>query len=266
MEYPYNRWYQALQVRQSWRQYDGKPVGADLLDDLSRFQDRLNNEYDGARVAIVKRSPEDVFRGAIGSYGKIVGAPCYAAFIGNMNDPNVQEKTGYIGELFVLEATSKGLGTCWIAGFFKAEIVKNHIEIKNDEKVLAITPLGNISKEPKSWDKRLMSFLVRSRKRKQLDDLCSGLEQNRWPDWVKAALESARLAPSAINRQPWRFLIDNNSITVSAGNTRMEGSVSKRLDCGIAMSHIEIGAGVKGRQGTWEYLASPEVARFKAGS
>jgi len=266
VEYPYDKWYKAIQVRQSWRQYDGRAVDTDLLLDLSRFLESLNNVYNGVRVILVQESPEDVFKGVIGSYGKIAGAPCYAAFIGNMDDPNVQEKTGYVGELFVLEAASKGLGTCWIAGFFRPETVKKHIELESNEKILSVTPVGYVSKELKSWDKRLMSFLARSRKRKLLVELYNGLEQRKWPQWVKEALECARMAPSAVNRQPWRFYIETNAIAVSVGSTLLEGGVSKRLDCGIAMSHIEIGAGAQGRTGSWEYLASPEVARFKVNS
>ena len=263
MKYPYEQWYNAIQVRQSHRQYDNKPVNSKLLLSLSDYTDSLNDLLGGVRVKIVKENPDDVFKGAIGSYGKVVGAPCYAVFVGNMNDPNVQEKLGFIGELFVLEATSKGLGTCWIAGFFKPQIIKKHVALKSDETILSITPIGYVSKDPKTWDKRLMSYLIKSRKRKELDVLCKGLVKSKWPEWVKSALECARLAPSAINRQPWRFMIESNSITVEVDSTHSNGSVSKRLDCGIAMSHIEIGAGIKGAFGTWEYLESPKVAVFK---
>ena len=36
----------------------------------------------------------------------------------------------------------------------------------------------------------------------------------------------------------------------------------KRLDCGIAMLHIEVAALNCGVKGKWELLASPQVARF----
>ena len=261
MEYPYEQWYNAIQVRQSCRQFDNQPVNPDLLLNLAQFTDSLNNVFDGVRVVLVKENTEDVFKGLIGSYGKVLGAPYYAAFIGNMDDPNVQEKLGYTGELFILQATSLGLGTCWIAVFKPGAIIKQ-IELKSNEKVLTITPLGYMSKGPKAWDKRLMSFLIKSRQRKELDVLWQGLEQSKWPEWIKSALECARLAPSAVNRQPWRFNIENDSITVSVDSTHLEGTVSKRLDCGIAMSHLEIGAGTKGQAGTWEYLQSPQVARL----
>jgi hypothetical protein len=66
-----------------------------------------------------------------------------------------------------------------------------------------------------------------------------------------------------MNRQPWRFQVDKNSITVSADSALNPTMVvSKRLDCGIAMLHIEIGALTSGVKGGWELLKSPQVARF----
>jgi len=38
--------------------------------------------------------------------------------------------------------------------------------------------------------------------------------------------------------------------------------VAKRLDCGIAMQHIELGALSQGIHGRWELLKKPQVARF----
>lgn len=75
------------------------------------FSRELEKNIDGARAVITSNS-DKVFRGAIGSFGKINGAPAYVAFIGNMEDLYVQEKVGYIGECFILEAAFLGLATC----------------------------------------------------------------------------------------------------------------------------------------------------------
>ena len=67
---------------------------------------------------------DKVFRGMIGSYGRINGAPAFIAFIGDMQSQYVQEEVGYTGEGIILEATALGLGTCWVGGFFKPDVVK----------------------------------------------------------------------------------------------------------------------------------------------
>lgn len=65
-----------------------------------------------------------------------------------------------------------------------------------------------------------------------------------------------------MNRQPWRFTSKDDSITVSVNKLLPSIVVSSRLDLGIAMLHLEIGAYQKGVTGKWEYLKHPEVGRF----
>jgi hypothetical protein len=100
-------------------------------------------------------------------------------------------------------------------------------------------------------------------KRKPLTELVMGIEELKWPVGVKTALEAARVAPSAVNRQPWRFKVETNSITISVDNLKDTFNISKRLDCGIAMLHFEVASLYCGVQGKWEFLKPPDVARFK---
>jgi hypothetical protein len=209
----------------------------------------------------VTDKPEAVFKGAIGPYGKIKGAPAFIAFIGNMESQNVQEHVGYIGEGIMLEAEAMNLATCWVAGFFRRKVVESLIRIGNNERVMAVTPIGYATKR-KSLEERLMTGFGLSHKRKKLSGLVTGLDESEWPQWIKVSLEAARLAPSAVNRQPWRFHIEPDSITVSVNVQKREYGISKRLCCGIAMLHIEIAALNCGIKGNWEFLKQPQVARY----
>ena len=206
---------------------------------------------------------KDIFKGVVGGYGKISGAPAFIAFIGDMRAPSVQEKVGYTGEGVILEATTLGLNTCWVGGFFKPETVASLVEIKDNERVLAVTPVGYASRS-ESFAERLMTGFGLSHRRLPLSKLVSGWRVDNLPEWAKVSLEAARLAPSAVNRQPWGFDVDNEGITVSVRTTGPEFTVSKRLDCGIAMLHIEVAASNFGVQGAWELLKAPQVSRFVA--
>jgi len=111
-----------------------------------------------------------------------------------------------------------------------------------------------------------MTRFGRSHNRLPLSRLVRGLPREKWPDWVNICLEAARLAPSAANRQPWGFDVQENSITVFARTSGPEFNVSKRLDCGIAMLHLEVAAADSGCMGEWEFLPSPQVAKFEVRS
>jgi hypothetical protein len=60
------------------------------------------------------------------------------------------------------------------------------------------------------------------------------------------------------------FDVDGSGITIFVRTSGPEFNVSKRLDCGIAMLHIEVAASNFGIQGAWELLETPRVSRFAA--
>ena len=125
-----------------------------------------------------------------------------------------------------------------------------------------MTPIG-IPTEVVSMSDRLTKRFARSHTRKDLVELTTGMPRRQWPEWVTEALEAARLAPSAANRQPWRFHVASDSITLSLDDGKLETyRISKLIDMGIAMLHVETGARHAGVSGIWEYLELPAVARF----
>lgn len=239
--------------------YEARPISSEVFERLAAACNDFR-PFDTARAVLTERS-EKVFKGIIGAYGKIKGAPFFIAFVGDTRDPHVYEKVGYTGEGIVLEATALGLGTCWVGKSFDQEIASSFAAIKKHERVLAVTPVGYATKEA-SFEERLLTGFGQTHKRKPLDALVSGITKTRWPKWVRMSLLAARVAPSAVNRQPWRFLVESASITVSVDDLHDSYSISKRLDCGIAMLHIETASRVCGVVGKWEFLDPPGVARF----
>jgi nitroreductase len=263
MEIPFSRWYPAIRVRKSRRQYDpSAPVPAEKIESLEKVCDQFR-PFKGARAVFLEGDVDNIFTGFIGSYGKIKGASCAIVFVGDENEKYFQESVGFTGEGIVLEATALGLGTCWVGGSFNAGKVAKRVQLKAGEKVLAVTPVG-IVPGLKTTEEKLASGFARSRMRKPLHSMVSGVPEERWQDWARTALESARLAPSGVNMQPWLFRVEPDAIVVSHLTGLISRLTSARLNCGIAMLHIEIAALAGGVSGTWEFLESPEVARFKA--
>jgi nitroreductase len=262
MDIPFSRWHPAIGKRRSRRQFDPNlPLAPETLMALDKVC-RQFAPFTHAHSRLVTESADSVFKGIIGSYGKVKDAPAFIAFIGDMDDPFVQEEVGYTGEGIILEATALGLNTCWVGGFFKREIVASLLEVSGKERVLAITPVG-YAKEFESWEEKLMTRFGRSHNRLPLSRLVRGLPREKWPNWVSVSLEAARLAPSAVNRQPWGFDVQADGIAVFVRTRGPEFNVSKRLDCGIAMLHLEVAAADSGCMGEWEFLPSPQVAKFK---
>ncbi|MBM3310846.1 MAG: nitroreductase, partial [Candidatus Aminicenantes bacterium] len=224
MVLPVETWHQAVFARTSRRTFDAsRPVEPEKIDRLAEASASFRPSAE-ARVELVLEPPDDILRGVVGRYGKITGPPFYLAMIGRPGAPAVEEFVGYTGEGLVLEATALGLGTCWVSGFFRPEAVRRRLELSPAERVYAVSPLGYAAPSYSVKD-RLFRRVAGSGQRKPLAELAAGGPLEGWP---LKALEAARLAPSATNRQPWRFEVGDGSITVRIDGGREGGRFSKR--------------------------------------
>ena len=80
-------------------------------------------------------------------------------------------------------------------------------------------------------------------KRLPLTKLCSYREEPG--EQIKIILKAARLAPSAMNTQPWRFVVYSGRIYVFAKNGVFERTVGRKmreLSIGCMLSHIMLAA------------------------
>ncbi len=201
-----------------------------------------------------------MFTGILGSYGRVTGAPHLLVFIADEQGPFADQHVGLTGEGVVLEATRLGLDTCWVGGFFKAAKVRRVVDLAEGERVYAVSPLGCASRSVGAAE-RSMQSMAGSKKRKCVEELAPGIGSS-WPEWAVTAVETARLAPSAVNRQPWRFRLEDGGLVIARDNSFETPKVTKRLDCGIAMLHAELGAMASDARGTWTDLDGADVARF----
>lgn len=63
-------------------------------------------------------------------------------------------------EHIVLAATNLGLGTCWMGQMGREDLVKNLLEIPDNFKVVALTPLGEPDMEPGPKERKSLENIV----------------------------------------------------------------------------------------------------------
>jgi hypothetical protein len=254
--HPYaDRWRSAIPVRCSRRSYDGTPVPAEALTALEALAADVRGPH--ARAVVLPEAPQSLFAGIIGSYGGISGARSALAFVGDRSD-EADTWVGYVGEAMVLEATALGAGTCWVAGLFSDHVAKRLAAAGSGERVYAVSPLGTPLGHVTAKERALMGG-ARAKRRLEPDVFAAG--HAAWPAWAQAALPFVRVAPSAMNRQPWRLRVEGGTLVVAYAGPDTP-RISKRLDCGIAMLHAELGIATAGVTGRWEPLGGTDVARF----
>lgn len=236
-------WYEAIARRHSRRRFTERRIEAEKLERLGELIVQLNATAQACRIELVTAHDGRIFSGIRGGYGIIKGAPAYIAFIGNEAADGRYGELGYVGEAVILEATRLELGTCWVSGTFDPAAVERDLKEGPKDQVVAVSPLG-YARNGKAFTEKVMSGLAGSAKRRPLERMCSGEPLSRWPDWARTAVEAGRLAPSAMNRQPWlfRFESDRLSVETDDGSAGTGNRYPKRLDCAIALRHLAVGA------------------------
>ena len=223
------RWYKASQKRVSIRKYCGTPE-VSVLRELRQIAQMVSTE--DARIYVGKR--EGIFNPVIGK--TITGTEAFAAVI--LRSKN-KYMAGFVGEAFLLECASRGLGTCWLGLSYKKAVAKAAVKLRENERIVCVIAIGKYNEMPETVGARKSIFNL------------TGMEDDSFyalPEWQQCAVRCARLAPSARNAQPWEFDIMPDSIQVSITSGNMGYG---EIDCGIAMLHIELGAAHCGLIGDW---------------
>lgn len=209
---------EAVKERHSVRQYVEKAIEPEKRAVLNRELAKINAES-GLHIQILYDEP-NCFNSMMAHYGKFTGVGNYIALVGKKG-PDLDEKCGYYGEKLVLLAQTLGLNTCWVAMTHG----KSAAKIDSGEKQACLISLGygqNAGVPHKSKSVEELSHIDGS-----------------MPDWFRAGMESAMLAPTATNQQKFLFTLDGDSVRASVAGV---GFYSK-MDLGIVKYHFELASG-----------------------
>lgn len=223
----------AIDIRCSRRTYLDKEIEEEKLKELQEIIDNINLES-GLNIKLIKNGKE-LFKSFKSSYGMFSGVNAYFALAGNKNDKHLLQKSGYFGEILILEATDIGLSTCWIGGTYDKKGCEKQIEIGDNEELIAIISVG-YANENKTLKEKIISGFAH-RKTKTKEEMYTSEEKNI-PDEFIMGMAAVQKAPSAINGQPVKFHYEKGNVTAAVGNKNSY----EKIDLGIAMLHFEIGA------------------------
>ena len=157
---------------------------------------------------------------------------------------HLEEAFGYSLEKIVLYATSLGIGTTWIAGTMDRKGFEKAIGLKDEEVMPCISPLGYPA-EKMSFREAMMRKGAKADERKNYAEIFFDEGFNKpllIDDEMKDVFEAVRLAPSAINRQPWRIIKQGNSYHFyKKQGIKIDPDFDmQKIDMGIAMCHFDM--------------------------
>lgn len=231
--------FDGIYKRKAIRKYSPEELPLGIIEeviDMSKHLDKLYEDID-IEVHVVEEGNkiQKISSGIIGSYGKIK-APHYLVITSEEKEGYL-ENVGFAVESIVLKLTELGIGTCWIGGFIKKQLLKDIITIKNGHKPVIVVSFGY----PKD-ENDIVQEVISSRKRNSVEKFAFGDMGRTW----QYIMEAVKAAPSAINTQPWRFFKEGNiidSYIVKRGSLLTKSlETMNRVDIGIALRHLYVAA------------------------
>lgn len=192
----------------------------------------------------------------VGTYGFITGNPSFI-FAGIESNQESYIDYGYVIEHMVLKLTDQGFETCWLGGTFSRKVLFKLYKLTKEVTIPAVVSVGKKSNK-KSFVQNLMGSNFHNRR--PFETLFFENQINNPLKVEKAGafrepLEALRLAPSVMNLQPWRVLIEENKAHFYCETTSM--NQMKYVDIGIGLSHFDYITEKNKTEGNWEVLNIP---------
>lgn len=214
----------AVRARHSVRTFTGQPLAPEILSALTEAL---------GRPPLPAKAP------GFGTYGMIRGAACFLPVVADGPTEDDACRAAARAERTVLWLTAQGVATCWLGATFHGLEAS-----QGSPRVLALIAAG-IAAAKAHLLSRISRSLARSQTRRLFGDLFDVAPGSPFVQ----ALELVRLAPSAMNRQPWRAIQQGHTLHLYCESK----DAYRTLDMGIAMAHFEIAA----PEGAWLCAEAP---------
>ena len=227
-----------IRTRKSVRTFDGKDIADTDIEKLTDYIKTVTNPYNIPVEFVLLNAKEHGLSSPV-----IQRENLYIA--GKLPETeHCEEALGYAFEKIVLHAWSLGIGTTWIGGTMNREKFEREANLGKGEIMPCVSPLGYPAKK-RSVKEIAMRTAIRADKRIKGVELffenSFSMPLHTDDTIIQNALEAVRLAPSAVNKQPWRIVkIGNTSHFYkkqSIGGSGAAWDVQK-VDMGIALCHF----------------------------
>jgi nitroreductase len=233
---------ETIQQRRSVRSYTGVSLSREHTESIANYIKSLEIPFgETVRIQLIKNTTGDSKPVKLGTYGWIGGASDFLALIYE-EGPLAKESAAYLFEQVLLYCTGLGLGTCWLGGSFSRKDFKGQLNLKENEKLEIVSPVGYISDKKRFVEKYIVGAEKNHRTRKPFEstffykNFATPLSEEL-AGIYRQPLEMVRLAPSANNLQDWRIVLDEGVLHFYQHLSALAFFVA--TDLGIALCHFE---------------------------
>lgn len=216
--------FEAIFVRKSVRNYTNEALSPQMLEDILTQFGESKSLFGGVETELAifdNRKNEYKMLSMLG-----VKAPYYLVLYSEEKDKALMN-AGYLMEQMALYLCTRGLGSCFVGN----PVLKKKYQYRENKRMMVVLAFG---KAKGSCVRKPIEV-----KRLSLSELCVYKETPR--QWMKQILDAARMAPSSMNSQPWRFVVFDSRIHIfSKKHTSDRLGKWDELNFGIMFSHMMV--------------------------
>ena len=229
-----------IKQRRSVRTFNGEPLHAEDLKKIEAYIARTDNPFGVAVEFRILDAKEQGLSSVV-----IAGTDTYVA-AKVKREKYYEMACGYAFEAFCLYAWSLGIGTVMLAGTLSRQAFEAAMEVGEGEVMPVASPIGYAADKQSLREKMMRKTLKADERLPFGEFFYEGDFLHPATDYTgtfSEALEMARLAPSAANKQPLRAVIDGNTVHFYECKGKMAGSSIgdiQKLDIGIAIAHFDL--------------------------
>lgn len=233
-----------IRNRRSVRTYDGREITQEHKQNLVSFMANIENPYN---LPIDFKLMDAKEKGLVCPV--VSGTDLYVG--GKMKRVTFAEEAfGYSFEMLVLYALSLDIGTVWLGGTMNRPAYEAAMNLGENEIMPCASALGYISKKM-TVRETMMRKAIKANERLPFEELFFDGSFATPLTEAKAGrlfhpLEMVRLAPSAVNKQPWRIVVTENTahfyLKRSKGFSVGTSLDMQKIDMGIALCHFALAA------------------------
>ncbi len=253
--------YNTILNRFSTRRYETNPLGKNLLENLSSIQ--------GSLEPLIKENTMEFsvydFNGrydrmdVMGAFGATLNPPHF--LLGHITgESHLLTDIGFRLEQVVLWLQENEIGSCYIGCLRREKQFIRQFDLSETARLGSLVVFGNpdTSLLGKSAN-RLMRSTAGATRRKAVEEIFFSENFNhpvQPPEWLASIIDAGRYAPSAVNAQPWRFLLDGGVLYLYITRNHPKYSLGDSehycfLDGGIAMANVVQAVHSLGMMASW---------------
>ncbi len=233
-----------IKARRSVRTFDSRTLDENIKEKLISFWNNIRNPFDiPVEFRFLNAKENGLVCPVVSGTDLYVGGKI-------KNVPNASVAFGYSFETFILFAQSLGLGTVWLGGTMNRSAFEEAMELDNNEMMPCASSIGYTAKKI-SVRENMMRKAIKADERLPFEELFFDgafdipLTKEK-AESLAIPLEMVRLAPSAVNKQPWRVVVADNIVHFYLKRSKgfsKEGKLDMQMiDMGIALCHFALAA------------------------